>query len=80
MCMSPKHSTIVLCLSGQWTEDRRTLHILSTFQAQYMMYDGVLKLSLQGQSRVVGFADDAALVGVVKKLLDTEATPNEATA
>jgi len=44
------------------------------------MYDGVLKLSLQGQSRVVGFADDAALVGVVKKLLDTEATPNEATA
>lgn len=43
-----------------------------------IMYDGVLRLEIPGRVKIVGFADDIAVVVVAKHISEIEATANEA--
>lgn len=43
-----------------------------------IMYDGVLNIAVPGRTKVVGFADDIAVVIVAKTISEMEATTNEA--
>lgn len=43
-----------------------------------IMYDGVLNIALPGRTKVIGFADDIAVVTVAKTINEMETTTNEA--
>jgi len=47
-------------------------------QGWNVMYDGILRITMPEGARLIGFADDVAIVVTAKKLADAERICNEA--